>query len=281
MTVKRSPADVAAVICTRNSISGIRQCLTSLRAAGVGEIVVVDANSTDGTKEQVESLADRVLQDPGIGLGNARNIGIAVTTSPLILNFGSDNVLPEGQLQKMIDYLGVHGCQGVSAQTRIRGTDFISKGLDAWRAGRFPSGPANVIGTPTLFDGQLLRDHPYNPTRRFSDDSELCERWSREFGARFAISDGYVEEIGKTTWDELRVRCRMYGESDDEVFRNGVEGGWSLSRKVQSLAYPARADLLTPVSRLGLKRGAQALPFLTLFTSLRYQGWLSHALKGR
>jgi len=278
---KREPADVAAVVCTQNSISGIAQCLTSLKAAGIGEVVVVDANSTDGTKEQVESLADRVLQDPGIGLGNARNIGIAATTSPLILNFGSDNVLPEGQLQKMIDYLEAHGCEGVSAQTRIPGADFISQGLDAWRAGRFPPGPANVIGTPTLFDGQLLRDHPYNPSRRFSDDSELCERWTRDFGARFAISDAYVEEIGKTTWDELRARCRMYGESDDEVFRAGVSGGWSFSRKVQSLAYPARADLLTPVSRLGLHRGAQALPFLALFTALRYQGWLSHALKER
>ena len=281
MTVRRSPADVAAVICTRNSISGIRQCLTSLRAAGVGETIVVDANSTDGTKEQAETLADRVLQDPGIGLGNARNLGIAATTSPLVLNFGSDNVLPEGQIHKMIGYLEAHGCQGVSAQTRIRGADFISQGLDAWRAGRFPPGPAKVIGTPTLFEGQLLRDHPYNPTRRFSDDSELCERWAREFGARFAISDAYVEEIGKTTWDELRVRCRMYGESDNEVFRDGVKRGWSFSRKVESLAYPARADLLTPVSRLGLKRGAQALPFLALFTALRYQGWLSHALKGR
>jgi len=253
----------------------------SLRASGVGEVVVVDANSTDGTKEHAQPLADRVLQDPGIGLGNARNIGLAATTSPLILNFGSDNVLPEGQLQKMIDYLVAHGCQGVSAQTRIPGTDFISQGLDAWRAGRFPPGPAKVIGTPTLFDGQLLRDHPYNPSRRFSDDSELCERWRRDFGARFAISDAYVEEIGKTTWDELRVRCRMYGESDYEVFRSGVSGGWSFSRKVQSLAYPASEDLLTPVSRLGLQRGAQALPFLALFTALRYQGWLSHALKGR
>ena len=277
----RTPADVAAVVCTRNSISGIEGCLDSLRASNVAEIVVVDANSTDGTRAVVERLADRILEDPGIGLGNARNIGIASTTAPLILNFGSDNVLPRGQLQRMIDYLEDHGCQGVSAQTRIPGSDFISRGLDAWRTGRFPPGPTTVIGTPTLFEGQLLREHPYSPDRRFSDDSELCERWVRDLGARFAISDAYVDEVGKTTWEELRIRCRMYGESDAEVFRAGAVEGWNLVRKLRSLAYPMRADLVTPATRLGMRRGVQALPFLTLFTVLRYEGWLTYATRTR
>lgn len=277
----RTPAEVAAVVCTRNSINGIKRCLDSLRASNVGEIVVVDANSTDGTRAVAEQVADRVLQDPGIGLGNARNIGIASTTAHFILNLGSDNVLPKGQLQKMIDYLEGYGYQGVSAQTRIRGTDFISRGLDSWRTGRFPPGPTKVIGTPTLFEGQLLRVHPYSPDRRFSDDSELCERWARDFGARFAISDAYVEEIGKATWDELCVRCRMYGESDAEVFRAGVRQGWNSFRKVRSLGYPLRADLFTPAKRLGGKRGVRALPFLALFTALRYQGWLNYVLKAR
>lgn len=277
----RTPADVAAVVCTRNSIGGIEGCLDSLRASNVAELVVVDANSTDGTRAVVERMADRVLEDPGIGLGNARNIGIASTTAPLILNFGSDNVLPRGQLQRMIDYLEDHGCQGVSAQTRIPGSDFISRGLDAWRTGRFPPGPTTVIGTPTLFEGQLLREHPYSPDRRFSDDSELCERWVRDLGARFAISDAYVEEVGKTTWEELRIRCRMYGESDAEVFRAGAVEGWNLVRKLQSLSYPMRADLVTPATRLGMPRGVQALPFLTLFTVLRYEGWLTYATRTR
>ena len=152
--------EVSAVICSLNSISGIEQCLASLKAAGVGQVIVVDANSTDGTKEVAEQLADLVLTDPGTGLGNARNIGIASTTKPLILNMGSDNVLPTGQLQIMIDCLESQHLQGVSAQTTIAGDDFVSQGLNAWRKGRFRPGPALIIGTPTLFDGDLLRANP-------------------------------------------------------------------------------------------------------------------------
>ena len=270
--------EVSAVICTLNSISSIEQCLTSLKSSGVGQILVVDANSTDGTKKVAERIADVVLTDPGTGLGNARNIGIASTTKPLILNMGSDNVLPTGQLQIMIDCLESQHLQGVSAQTTIAGDDFVSQGLNAWRKGRFRPGPALIIGTPTLFDGDLLRANPYDSTRRFSDDSELCERWAKEFGATFAISTAFVEEVGKTSWSEVTVRCRMYGISDEEIFRLGRQSNWSPARQTKSLLHPARMDFIEPISRLSPKEALTSTPFLAAFTALRYYYWARTAL---
>jgi glycosyltransferase involved in cell wall biosynthesis len=271
------PSDVSAVVCTKDSISSIRPCLVSLRASGVGEIVVVDANSTDGTLEIAHEFAGQVLADPGIGLGNARNIGIAGTCLPLVLNFGSDNVMPAGQLPLMIDALEAGQFQGVSAQTRISDRGFLPEGLNRWRRGRFVPGPAAVIGTPTLFVGEMLRSQPYDTTRRFSDDSELCERWTREFGARFGISEAWVEEIGKTSWPEVKVRCRMYGESDYEVFRAGRMRGWGVKRSLKSLSHPLRADFVEPIVALGPREGALAAPFLAVFTSMRYAYWAKSA----
>jgi glycosyltransferase involved in cell wall biosynthesis len=279
--VTRVPGDVAAVVCTLNSISGIERCLLSLKEAGVGRVVVVDAGSTDGTREIADRIADEVLEDPGLGLGHARNIGIAATTESLILNMGSDNVMPAGQLERMIADLERLGVQGVSARTTIEGSDYPSRGLNAWRKGRFLPGRASVIGTPTLFIGDLLRADPYDPDRRFSDDSELCERWAREFGARFAISDAYVLEVGKTSWEEVVVRCRMYGISDEEVFRNGREAGWSLARQGQSLLHPLRADVVTPLSNLPVREAIATAPFLAAFAGLRYVSWARAAVISR
>ena len=275
----RTAQDVAAVVCTLNSISGIDRCLTSLRESGVAELVVVDAGSSDGTREVAKRLADRLLDDPGLGLGHARNIGIASTTSPLVLNMGSDNVMPPGQLQQMIDDLERLDVQGVSARTIIEGDDYPSRGLNAWRAGRFVPGPAAVIGTPTLFIGDLLRANPYDDSRRFSDDSELCERWTREFGARFAISNAQVLEIGKTSWHEVLIRCRMYGISDEEVFRHGRKQGWSLMRQGQSLLHPARADFVTPMTRLPIQEAVAMAPFLATFAGMRYSFWARRAVE--
>lgn len=274
-----APPDVSAVVCTLNSIASIERCLTSLRAAGVGELIVVDGGSIDGTRELAEALADTVLTDAGEGLGAARNVGIRETTKPFILNFGSDNVLPPGQLQIMLDTLVQEELAGVSAQTHIEGSNYASQGLNAWRAGRFRPGPAAVIGTPTIFRGDLLRAHSYDTTRRFSDDSELCERWEKFFGARFAISPAVVTEVGKTTWSEVRVRCRMYGISDQEVFQTGRRSGWSTRRILISLLHPLRADLITPLSHLHGRTALESVPFLVSFTAMRYASWLRQSLR--
>lgn len=279
-SINATAADVSAVICTMNSISGIEACLTSLRAAGIGQIIVVDANSHDGTRQVAERLADVVLSDPGTGLGMARNVGIAVTNRPLVLNMGSDNVMPEGQLQRMIDFKERGNFDGVSAQTLIAGDDYLSQGLNSWRKGRFRPGKASVIGTPTLFTGDLLREHPYDVTRRFSDDSELCERWARDLAATFAISDAYVEEIGKTSWNELVVRCRMYGISDEEVFSRGRANGWSIPRQIQSVMHPARVDFVDPITHLSPIEAAKAAPFLAAFAGMRYAFWIRQTLVG-
>ncbi len=245
---------------------------------------MVDANSADGTREVAEEFADKVVTDPGKGLGMARNIGIEQTTKPLILNMGSDNVMPIGELEKMIQALQLENqgnLQGVSAQTLIEGDDYLSNGLNAWRKGRFLPGPAAVIGTPTLFIGDTLRSHPYDPARRFSDDSELCERWAKDFNATFAISDAVVHEVGKTSWSEIVVRCKMYGVSDYEVFKEGAKAGWSLKRKTKSYLHPARVDLVVPMKNLEMNEKVKALPFLIAFTALRYDSWIKTGWKNR
>jgi glycosyltransferase involved in cell wall biosynthesis len=276
-----TPKDVSAVVCTLNSIASIERCLMSLREAGVGEVIVVDGGSTDGTTDVAEALADLVLRDKGEGLGAARNIGIAHSTGALILNMGSDNIMPSDQLSTMIATLEENNLAGVSAQTIIEGTNYPTKGLNAWRKGRFRPGPATVIGTPTLFRGDLLRNHPYDPSRRFSDDSELCERWAKTLGASFAISSAYVLETGKTSWEEVRIRCKMYGTSDDEVFRKGRSQGWSVERTLASMTHPLRADLLTPIRNLDIKTTAESLPFLVAFTGMRYLFWMKQASEKR
>ena len=160
------PSDVSAVVCTKNSIASVEPCLQSLKNAGVGEIIVVDASSTDGTRSVADSLADCVLEDPGTGLGQARNLGIATSSGDFILNMGSDNVMPPEQLQRMLSTLTRQSVAGVSAQTRIAGSGYCFR-TEHLAIEALSPGPATVVGTPTLFRGDLLRAAPFNPIGLF------------------------------------------------------------------------------------------------------------------
>lgn len=275
-----TPGDVSAVVCSMNSIRSIGPCLESLRSAGVGEVIVVDAHSTDGTRSVATGLADVVLEDPGIGLGNARNVGIARTSLPLILNFGSDNVITREALERMVSTLVELDLQGVSARTMVDGDDYLARSMNGWWSTRFRAGPASVIGTPSLYRGDLLRSDPFDTSRQHSDDSDLCERWAIAYGARFAITDAVVLEIGKNDWSEVRLRCRNYGVSDHEVFSRGRTRGWSLTRQAQSILHPLRVDLVRPVTRMAPKEAMVTAPFLAAFATMRYWYWASTALRG-
>ena len=266
--------DVSAVVCTLNSIASIKSCLSSLRSAGVGEVIVVDGGSTDGTLTVAHSHADLVLNDPGKGLSVARNTGIRESRCSLILNMGSDNTITRAELQKMIGWLESTDSQGVSSQTVVEGSSYVARGMNAWRAGRFRTGPAKVIGTPTLLLRILLEQEPFDEGRRFSDDSELCERWLRVFGAHFEISDAHVGEIGKTSWSQVVARCRIYGISDYETYRSGRESGWSVGRRILSWVHPLKSDFILPLKRNSLSTSFLVLPFLFAFTLLRYLSWI-------
>src|SRR5690349_5231481 len=93
--------DVSVCICTYNRCQTLRSALESVlgqEADGVRfEVIVVDNNSTDDTKQVVESFVRRGHSNLRYsfegrqGLSHARNAGIAVARSPLVA-FTDDDI---------------------------------------------------------------------------------------------------------------------------------------------------------------------------------------------
>ncbi|MEZ5285273.1 MAG: glycosyltransferase family 2 protein [Vicinamibacterales bacterium] len=109
-----SPASIAIVIVTYNSRTEIGNCLDSLigrRSPHDTRIVVVDNASTDGTAAFVrERWADVHVVDAGanVGFARANNLGIAATTSDLVLLLNPDTVVPDGAIQTLASALAAH-----------------------------------------------------------------------------------------------------------------------------------------------------------------------------
>lgn len=66
--MNKNISDVSVVICTRNNCKNIRSVVQSVKAEAPGELIVVDGNSTDGTREILDGMSVKVLSDPGGGL---------------------------------------------------------------------------------------------------------------------------------------------------------------------------------------------------------------------
>lgn len=274
-------ADVSAVVCTWNAIASIEATLRALRENGVKEVIVVDADSDDGTREVAERLADMVVTDPRKGLATARNYGIAAATGRYVLNCGADNVMPPGSIETMIAEMKRRGWTGVSACTVLDsgGGNYLSRAMDAYKRARYYPGTRAVIGTPTIFATELLQNNPYDPAMSWSDDGDLCTRLGAE-GHTFGISHAEVLESGTESLASVFTRWRGYGRSDWETYRKyGPQ--WSVRRKIWSLLHPLRHELIYPVIAIKGRTRIAVTPFLFLITVLRYWSWAQHVLRAR
>lgn len=272
---------VSAVVCTYNSAKSIRNCLTSLRENGVREIIVVDASSDDGTREIAKELADKVLTDPRIGLAEARNIGIKECTLKNVINVGADNIMPPESIRIMLDTKLKMKWAGVSAVTIMQDpkVNYISWAMNLYKRARFYPGERNVIGTPSLFDVELLKCKPYDPKMSWSDDGELCNRLGKE-GHKFGIADVEVFEFGSESFYSVNYRWKGYGKSDWETY-NKFSTDWGIKRKIYSILYPLKNELILPLFRINGFAKIGALPFLIVITYIRYKSWFCYAISSK
>lgn len=104
-----SRPDVGAVIVNYNAGEHLLACVASLRAEGVGEVVVVDNGSEDGSARALQ-VADREAQvvcaGRNLGYGAGVNLGLEAGTSRLVLVGNPDIVVRPGAVATLATALG-------------------------------------------------------------------------------------------------------------------------------------------------------------------------------
>ncbi|MBM4316677.1 MAG: glycosyltransferase family 2 protein [Deltaproteobacteria bacterium] len=99
---------VDIIVVTFNAAQKLRRCLASIsryRHPGCS-LTVIDNHSTDGTKQFLHSQRDlRVIRtDRNRGFSFAANLGMRVTTSPLIALLDDDVEVTAGWLDKLLEH---------------------------------------------------------------------------------------------------------------------------------------------------------------------------------
>ncbi|MCB0770809.1 MAG: glycosyltransferase family 2 protein [Flavobacteriales bacterium] len=96
---------ISAVIITRNEAHNIERCIASLTGV-VDEVVVVDAESTDNTRELASAMGARVIVRPWTNYSDQKNHANELASSAFILSMDADEALSgalRASLMKVID----------------------------------------------------------------------------------------------------------------------------------------------------------------------------------
>jgi len=99
---------VGAVVVNYNTRSHLLECVRSLRADGVAEVVVVDNASADGSGDALrQSDPDAVLlsMPSNLGYGTAANRGVSVTDAAYVMIMNPDTVVEPGTTKVLAEAL--------------------------------------------------------------------------------------------------------------------------------------------------------------------------------
>ena len=127
------PPDLAVVIVSTNEASWLAPCLTTVFARAGGarlDVVVVDNDSTDGTRALVEERFPRarVVASENRGFAHANNRGALTTRARHVLFLNPDTELLEGTLGTLVarmdaePAIGLAGVRQVTADGRLHPT---------------------------------------------------------------------------------------------------------------------------------------------------------------
>jgi glycosyltransferase involved in cell wall biosynthesis len=260
--------DVSVIVPVRNAERLLHECLASIVHAAPREIIVVDGNSTDRTREIAERYPVRLLSDEGRGLPVARMLGAEAASSPRVALIDADVVLPEGALGALLDEFADGGYLALQAGlTSTSGPGYWGQALaEHHRTGRSKDWFGLVA---TVFDRDALLHHGFD--QRFLSGEDIELRWRLErSGAKVGVSRRTVviHRFADDSFAFARGQFLADGHGLGRmVGKHGWRGGWLLALP---LAGAGRGIALSLV-----RRRPRWIPYYTLYASYNYVGMLA------
>ena len=117
---------VSVIVLTKNSASTVQKSLDSIfhQTRKPDEVVVVDGNSADGTLEVVKNYPVKLVTEPGLGFGHARNLGVENSVGEFVFFLDSDCYAEPDWIEKALAHFDSGSeIAGVTGQTRLWNTE--------------------------------------------------------------------------------------------------------------------------------------------------------------
>lgn len=154
---------LSVVIPCHNAAPWLTGLIWSIQSQGVDslEILVVDDNSTDRSRQILENLARfdkriRILDGPGKGPGTARNLAIAQARGEYLTFADADDIVLPGAYKLMLQTLQRTGSDFVAGGYRRHRNSWINRPTISRRVHRFDDLRVTAITRPDAFEEPVL-----------------------------------------------------------------------------------------------------------------------------
>ncbi len=106
------------------------KCLRSIRNQTYGgeiEIIVIDSNSSDGTRDIAQKQADTVINLKGRGIAKARNAGVKASKGGLLLFLDADTMVSRNMIEECVKNFEKDGVVGAVPAYHVSAGSFLQR----------------------------------------------------------------------------------------------------------------------------------------------------------
>ena len=104
-TMVKTKLHNSLVILSQNDLQGVDLTISAASSKEIDEVIVIDGNSSDGTKEKFEDAGLKVLEQRKPGKSDAIKLGIEQSHGDVILFFGADGTDNPDTLPKILSLM--------------------------------------------------------------------------------------------------------------------------------------------------------------------------------
>lgn len=216
--------EITVIVPTYNEGLYVEDCVASVMDDAIGEVLVVDGGSTDGTRDAVTRLMARypevrLLDNPRRTAASAMNIGLAAAAGDIIVRLDAHSVYPEGYIRRLTSVLRDRGADvtgGVIVAAARRPTAFgravAASLVNRWVMGNtgFRVGGGDIRPVDTVPFGcwrttTLRRAGGYNEELFRSQDYDLSQRLQAMGATILLVPDVVIEYKARSgVWENVR-----------------------------------------------------------------------------
>jgi glycosyltransferase involved in cell wall biosynthesis len=270
---------ISVLICCRNSEDCIEEVLKNISKQSPDEIIIIDGASTDRTIAIASKYSSMIFDDEGKGLGYARKLGVQKIKTKYVCIISPDDVISETFLSDAVSEIKNSSPNIAALLARKKFTQALSfwdQGQDAiyQLVQKFP---IRVVGNPSVYKTQLLKDFSYDDGFSANEDTDLCERWARA-GYKVDWSKRCCTfEIENRNYSAFKTRYRWYGEGDLRF----IKKWYSIDKRVslRHFLHPLRNYMVKYPAHLIAEARFSAAIFSFLCGVNRYIGLISEILR--
>jgi glycosyltransferase involved in cell wall biosynthesis len=261
--------DLTVIVPVRNAELFVEHCLNGVVANGPAEIIVVDGQSNDSTREIAGRFPIRLMSDDGRGVAVARLEGAGAASTPWIAFVDVDVILEPGDLSALLGEARDGGYSAVQAGLQsISGPGYWGRALvHHHRTGQ----SKNWFGlVATVFERDSFLRHGLDAAFLSGEDIELRWRMERS-GEAIGVSSRTI--VAHRFGDTFAFAMSQFLADGGGLARTAAKHGW---RAAPLLALPMAAAARGVALSL-LRREPQWIPYYATFAAGNWIG-MTHQL---